>query len=140
MKQVKLIFWLLILGFMGLVFFQNKAFFLVKNSLQIDLWFEKYTIPEIANGLYFLGCFLIGLLLAYFYQLPERFRSGKNIKQLNAEVATLKAQAAGPHREEGAAAAQSPPQAPPPAAANAPAQPAGTSSNSDETDRMPKEN
>ena len=140
MKQIKLIFWLLILGFMALVFFQNKEFFLAKNSLQIDLWFEKYTIQEIANGLYFLGCFLVGLLLAYFYQMPERFRSGKNIKQLNAEVASLKAEAAGHGQNKATAATQPSPQAESPTAPNAPAEPAGNISNNDETDRFPKEN
>jgi hypothetical protein len=94
MKKVKIIFWLLIFGFMGLVFFQNQAYFLAKNSLRIDLWFQNYLVPEAPNGLYFLAFFLAGLLIAYFYCLPERFRCTKIIKQLNAKIASLEAAAA----------------------------------------------
>jgi uncharacterized integral membrane protein len=94
MKKVKIVFWLLVLGFMGLVFFQNQDYFLAKNSLRIDLWFQKYLIPETPNGLYFLAFFIIGLLIAYVYYLPERFRCNKSIRQLNAKIASLEAAAA----------------------------------------------
>ena len=117
MKKAKIVFWLLIFGFMGLVFFQNQAYFLAKNSLQIDLWFQKYLIPETPNGLYFLAFFLIGLLIAYAYHLPERFRSSKSIKQLNAKIASLEAAAATSQR----AAAPADPH--PPAEPHFPAEP-----------------
>jgi hypothetical protein len=100
MKQVKLVFWLLVLAFVGLLFYQNREYFLIRHSLRLDLWFGAYTIPEVPNGLYFLACFLVGLLLAYFYQLPERFRSGKTIKHLNATIASLEADAANRDRSQ----------------------------------------
>ena len=94
MKKLKIVFWLLVIGFMGLVFFQNQDYFLAKNSLRIDLWFQKYLIPETPNGLYFIAFFVIGLLIAYVYYLPERFRCSKNVRQLNAKIASLETAAA----------------------------------------------
>ncbi len=116
MKKVKIVFWLLVLGSMGLIFFQNQAYFIAKNSLRIDLWFEKYLIPETANGIYFLAFFLFGLLIAYFYHLPERFRCAKIIKQLSAQIASLETAAAASR------AAAAPPETIPPA--RPPARPA----------------
>jgi len=117
MKQVKLVFWLLVLAFIGLLFYQNREYFLIRHGLRLDLWFGAYTIPEIPNGLYFLASFLIGLLLSYFYQLPERFRSGKTIKHLNATVASLKAEAANRDRSQVPPASPPARPSPPPAAA-----------------------
>jgi hypothetical protein len=117
MKKVKIVFWLLILVFMALVFFQNQAYFLTRNSLRIDLWIQNYFIPETPNGLFFLAFFLAGLLIAYVYYLPERFRCNKIIKQLNAKIASLEAaaatsqKAAGPAEATASAGAQALPDA-----------------------------
>ena len=97
MKNVKVVFWLLILGFVALVVYQNKDIFLADHILSLDLGFKKYQTPEFANGLLVLGCFLVGFLFSYFFSLSERFRSKKMIKDLkgsydanSGQVAALK--------------------------------------------------
>lgn len=86
MKKVKWIFWLLVIGFVGLIIFQNQGYFLDKQQLGIDVYFKQYQTPIFANGVLFLACFLIGFLLAYILSLSERFKSGRTIRKLNESI------------------------------------------------------
>ncbi|MDO8944492.1 MAG: LapA family protein [Desulfobacterales bacterium] len=84
MNKAKLIIWLLILGFMGLVIFQNEGHFLnAQQSLRLNLGvFPEYHSPQLPMVFFYLVFFLYGLIVAYFFGLPERFRSRKAIKRL----------------------------------------------------------
>jgi len=84
MKKVKLILWLLVLGFMGLVIFQNEGYFLdTEQTLRLNLWvFPEYHSPKLPMVYFDLVFFVYGLLVAYFFGLPERFRSRRAIKRL----------------------------------------------------------
>ncbi len=86
MKRVKIAFWIIVIGFIALVVFQNKFFFMAKQSLAINLWIKKYNTPEIANAIFFLVCFFAGLLAAYFASLSGRFKSKKTIKNLKTSL------------------------------------------------------
>lgn len=83
MKKAKIAFWVVIFGFIGLILFQNREFYMSRHSLGIDLIFFNYHTPEIPNAIPFLGFFCIGLLISYFYSLIERFNSRKTIKKLS---------------------------------------------------------
>ena len=87
MKKVKIAFWLILVGLMGIVFWQNQAFFLEKKSVGIDYFVGSYQSPELQIVLYFLIFFLAGLLISYFHSLSERFVTRKTIKKLNEELA-----------------------------------------------------
>jgi len=82
MNKLKVVFWVLLIGFFGLLIYQNQELFLSKKGLRIDLYFYAYQVPEIANAIYYLAFFLIGLLVSYFATLAERFKSNKTIKDL----------------------------------------------------------
>lgn len=82
MKKLKLLFLLILAIFLGLVIWDNWTFFSTKHALTINLKFRMYQLPEIENGLYLIGCFLIGFLVAYFGSLMARFRSKKAQKEL----------------------------------------------------------
>ena len=84
MNKAKLIIWLLVLGFMGLVVYQNEGHFLnVQESLRLNLGvFPEYQSPQLPLVFYHLVFFLYGLLVAYCFGLPERFRNRKAIKRL----------------------------------------------------------
>ena len=85
MKKVKIVLWIIILGFIAIIFFSNKDYFLAKQGIQINLLFtEPFQIKELPNAVYFLVFFLAGFLVAYFISLSERFKSKKTIKNLNA--------------------------------------------------------
>jgi len=85
MKKVKILLWVIFLGLIAIIFFSNKDYFLVKQSIQINIPFsEPFQIQELPNAIYFLIFFLAGFLIAYFISLSERFKSKKTIKNLNA--------------------------------------------------------
>jgi uncharacterized integral membrane protein len=98
MKKVKIALWIIFLGFIAIIFFSNKDYFLAKQGIQINFLFaEPFHIQEFPNAIYFLVFFLAGFLIAYFISLSERFKSKKTIKNLNgaatsqlAEISVLK--------------------------------------------------
>jgi len=98
MKKLKIVLWVIIIGFIAIIFFSNKDYLLAKQALQIDLLYADpfYTMP-LPNAVFFLVFFLTGFLIAYFISLSTRFKSKKTIKNLNAaatsqleEIAALK--------------------------------------------------
>jgi hypothetical protein len=84
MKKVKLIIWLLVLGFMALVIYQNEGYFLsAEQSLRLNLGVvPEYHSPQLPIAVFYLIFFLYGLIVAYLFGLPERFRNRKAIKRL----------------------------------------------------------
>jgi len=88
MKKIKIAFWILVFAFLGLIIYQNRAFFQAPLSLQLNLGFARYVTPEQQIWVFFIGLFLMGILLAYLFSLPARFKAGKNTKTLNATIAS----------------------------------------------------
>jgi uncharacterized integral membrane protein len=88
MKKATLIIWVIIFGFIALVIFQNQTFFLAKQSLRINLGvFQEYHSPELPNAVLALFFFFAGLLIAYLFNFPARFKARRTIKKLNATIA-----------------------------------------------------
>ena len=90
MRKIKLAFWLILLGFLGVIFWQNQAFFLERRGVEIDYVMGNYSFPELQIALYFLIFFLVGLLLSYFSSLSEKFVARKTIRKLNDELTHVK--------------------------------------------------
>jgi uncharacterized integral membrane protein len=86
MKKFKVALWVLIFALIALVIYQNKHFFLEKPNLSVDLFFTQYQTSELYNAIIFLGCFLIGILISYFFSLSGRFKANKIIKNLSVTV------------------------------------------------------
>jgi len=86
MKKIKIVILLIILVFVGIVIFQNRAFFMAEQSLVINLLFAEYNMPGIANIVLFLTCFFIGLLIGYIYFIFIRFKLNKTIRRLNSTI------------------------------------------------------
>jgi len=90
MRKIKLVFWLILLGLLGGIFWQNQAFFLEKRGVEFDYVMGNYSFPELQIALYFLIFFLVGLLLSYFSSLSEKFVARKIIRKLNDELAAAR--------------------------------------------------
>ena len=87
MNKVKFVIGILIIGLLGLIVHQNQELFLNKQSFRLYLFVtDEYQAPDLPNAVFFLACFLIGLLISYFFSLSERFKSKKMIKNLSASV------------------------------------------------------
>jgi heme/copper-type cytochrome/quinol oxidase subunit 1 len=84
MKKAKIAFWLILIGFIVLLAYQNWDFFMSEHRLRLNLFVtEEFSTPKLQNAILFLFFFLAGLLISYFIALFERFRSKKTIKNLN---------------------------------------------------------
>ncbi|UCD31810.1 MAG: LapA family protein [Desulfobacterales bacterium] len=87
MKKIKIGLWVILLLLVGLFFYQNKDFFMVKQSISYGLpFFKEHHAPDLPIAILFLFSFLIGLLGTYFFSLSDRFKAKKTIKNLNAAV------------------------------------------------------
>ena len=88
MKKVKLIFWLLILGGMALVVYQNQGYFLeTRQVLRLDLKaFPEYQSPSLPLVAFHLLFFLFGLLVAFLFGALGRWRRRKAISRLTGEA------------------------------------------------------
>ena len=84
MKKFKIILALLIIAFIAVFMFQNEAYFQSRHSLVLNLLVtDPLTTPELPNAVICLSCFFIGILLAYFSSLMERYRTKKAVKEQN---------------------------------------------------------
>ncbi len=89
MKKVKIAFWIIVFGFVGLVIFQNRVFFMSESRLVFNLGFYYYETPFLANAIFFVAFFLVGILISYFSGLFRNFKDAKTIKTLKAKDASL---------------------------------------------------
>ncbi len=95
MNKTKLVIWLIILGFMGLVMYQNEGhFFSTAQSLRLNLGLTpEYRSPELPLWVYYLIFFVFGLLVEFVFALPEKMRKRRALKQLAAAATDREAEA-----------------------------------------------
>ena len=89
MKKVKIAFWIVVFGFIGLIIFQNKDFFMSESRLMLNLGFFYYETPFLANAVFFVAFFMVGILISYFLSLFKHFKDAKTIKTAKAKEASL---------------------------------------------------
>jgi uncharacterized integral membrane protein len=100
MKKATLIIWVIIFGVIALLIFQNQAFFLINQSLRVNLGVVKeYHTPELPIAILVLLFFLAGILIAYLFNLSARFKARRTIKKLNATIASHDTEVDGLRRE-----------------------------------------
>ena len=100
MKKATLIIWVVIFGVIALLIFQNQAFFLTNQALRVNLGVIKvYHTPELPIAILVLLFFLVGILIAYLFNLSARFKARRTIKKLNATIASHNTEVEGLQRE-----------------------------------------
>jgi len=94
MKTIKYLFWLIILGLLGTLIYQNLDYFMTTTALTLDFKIGSWhwTIPELQNIAYFGICFLLGLILSWFKVFLTKLKLKKEIKIKDASVTSLKEQ------------------------------------------------
>ena len=88
MKKFKIAFWVIIFAFLALVGYQNQPYLQAPMSLRLNLGFTAYQTPEQPTWVFYISLFLIGIILTYLFSLPAKFRAGKNMRALNATIAS----------------------------------------------------
>ena len=86
MKKAKLAFGLFFIALLGLIIYQNGDFFFPGKTLKIDLFGKHYPSPNLPVALWFVSFFLLGWLLAYLSSLADRFKAGRENRQLQQTV------------------------------------------------------
>jgi hypothetical protein len=86
MKKFKYGLWAIFIALIGLLVYQNKAFFLAKYSLGLNLGFYANFTPELHNLVIVASFFLCGMLIAYGGSLFERYRAKRTIKMLQSTI------------------------------------------------------
>ena len=86
MKKIKFLLFFLVLAMAGVVVYQNWPYFSAKTLFGIDLKFNAYKSPEIANGLLLLGFFTTGFIISYINSLLYKFRTSKIVRELNSTI------------------------------------------------------
>ena len=88
MRKSKLIGWLLILGFLAVVIYQNEDHFLnTAQSLRLNVKvFPEYASPVLPLAVFHLLFFAFGLAVAFALSSLNRFRLRRAFKRLNATV------------------------------------------------------
>jgi uncharacterized integral membrane protein len=100
MKKATLILWAIIFGVIALLIFQNQSFFMTNQSLRVNLGIiEEYHTPELPIAVMVLVFFVVGVIIAYLFNISARFKAKRTIKKLNATIATHNEEVAGLRRE-----------------------------------------
>ncbi len=89
MKKFKLFLGLIVVIFIALLIYQNRAYFLTQQALSFSLGVETWhwTAPAVQNVAYMGGCLAVGLLYAGFISMSLKMKAKKTLKHLNAENA-----------------------------------------------------
>lgn len=92
MKTIKTLFWLVILGLLGTLIYQNLDYFMAPSALHIDFKISswQWTIPALPLIAYWGICFGLGLLITGMKGLFTAFRLGREIKNQDKQIDTLK--------------------------------------------------
>lgn len=92
MKTIKILFFLVILGLLGLVYYQNTAYFLAQGSLGLNLKISGWSwhTPELPNWAWWGICFGLGLLITGIKGMFTSFRLGREIKRKDADILSLR--------------------------------------------------
>lgn len=92
MKTIKTLFWLVIIGLLSTLIYQNLDYFMTSSALHIDFkvstW--QWTIPALPLIAYWGICFGLGLLITGMKGLVTAFRLGREIKAQDKQVTILK--------------------------------------------------
>ena len=94
MKKIKYLLWLIILGLLGILIYQNLDYFMTTKALRFDLKIASWnwTMPELQNIAYFGICFLLGLILTSAKWFMANLELKKEIKTKNAAIVSLEKQ------------------------------------------------
>jgi uncharacterized integral membrane protein len=89
MNKVKAAVWLVVLGLLVLVIFQNEDYFLnTQQDLRLNLHFiSEYRSPSLPPAVFHLLFFIVGVVVAYAMSGVGRFQLRQTLKRLRTAAA-----------------------------------------------------
>jgi uncharacterized integral membrane protein len=85
-KKGKIVFWIIFIVLVLVLYLQNTGFFMHKDKLSLDLFFFDFNTSPLPIVVFVAGFFFIGLIIAFFFGLVERFRAKKVIHDLTRKL------------------------------------------------------
>jgi uncharacterized integral membrane protein len=85
-KKAKIVFWIIFFVLALVLYLQNTGFFMHKDRLSLDLFVFDFNTSPLPMIVFVAGFFFIGLIIAFFSGLIERFRAKKIIHGLTLQV------------------------------------------------------
>mgnify|MGYP006436604897 CR=1 FL=1 len=100
MSKFKIGVWAVVFVLILLFFLHNQAFFMTKNTFDINVFgipslseyssfFNTYETPPLPNIVIFIGFFLLGVLVTYFFYIFGWMKSKRVIKRLSCDCESL---------------------------------------------------
>jgi uncharacterized integral membrane protein len=80
MRSLKPVLFFVVVILFAIIVVQNSEVFMETKAMGLDLWVWSGQTQPIPLSVYFLGFFLLGLLISYVHALSERFRAKKTIQ------------------------------------------------------------
>lgn len=102
MSKFKIGIWAVVLVIILLFFVHNQGFFMTKTAFDVNIFgiqglaeysgfFQKAEIPPVPNVVIFLGFFVLGVAVSYFFNFFGWLRSKRAIRRLAADNEHLNA-------------------------------------------------
>jgi uncharacterized integral membrane protein len=85
-KKGKIVFWIIFIVLVLILYLQNQGFFMHRDKLSLDLFFFDFNTSPLPIIVFVAGFFFIGLIIAFFFGLIEKFRTKKVIQDLNRKL------------------------------------------------------
>ena len=96
MSKFKIGIWAVVFVFILLFFLHNQDFFMTKNAFDVNVFgipslaeysgfFQKAEIPAVPNVVIFLGFFVLGVAVSYFFNFFGWLRSKRAIRRLSTD-------------------------------------------------------
>jgi hypothetical protein len=91
MKTFNFLIFIIVVSLVGVLFYQNMAYFMATSSLSLDLRVSNWnwTFPAIQNAVYFGICFLLGLFISGTRGWFAKYRLKKEIRKRDASIESL---------------------------------------------------
>lgn len=89
MKLIKFVLFLIVIGLLTTLGYQNKAYFLAETAFELKAGSFHYTLQALPNWAYWGICFAAGLLITGIRGLFTAFRLGREIKGKEAQIDAL---------------------------------------------------
>ncbi len=85
-KKAKIVFWIIFIVLALILFLQNQGFFMYKDKLALNLFVFEFNTSPLPMVVFVAGFFFIGFIIAFFFALIDKFRTKKNIQDLNLKL------------------------------------------------------
>jgi uncharacterized integral membrane protein len=85
-KKAKIGFWIIFIILALVLYLQNTGFFMHTDKLSLDLFVFDFNTSPLPMIVFIAGFFFIGLIIAFFFGLIERFRAKKVIHGLTLKL------------------------------------------------------